>query len=340
MQATYPQRNEGVLYGNRFAYIPNGICMHPKTVNSTYSSVEIHPYVQARLRALSRRDEPSGILLGTSDVVSVHITGFKRVPATALRHGAETAGVSVVGFYRLFTPQSPMLTVEEEELLQQAVPHSRAVFLLIHTTGGIAHEAIAWIRDPYGEIADETVPLISGPTQIIDAPPASPPPVSSGWRFWGVLVLTAAVVSVGLFLLRLLPRSAPPVASPPDLTLDLHSRNNELAAVWELGSSSMRPQSAYLIVREGNRERVTDLTASFTSQGRVVVHPSTQDQDQDVVVTLQLNFPDAPPVSRSATYVGFAPPPAMNPVAEVELLRRRNKELEDANAALRRHIRE
>lgn len=335
--------------------------MHPNLVNSTRSVIVIHPYVQARLRVLSRREEPAGILLGTVSADAIHITGFKRAPAHALSQAASAAGSSLVGFYRLFSAQAPAPTAEEELLLAAANAEHSALWLLIHSTSGLAHEAIAWIREPNGAITTESVPLDTAPPPPVfeapllpapppaiepSVPPVPPPPSSSRWAFVSVALLTAAIVSAVLYGLQFLPLHPEPVLTPPTLTLDLRSRGSELAASWDLGPTPMRPQSAYLIVREGKRERVTDLTASFTRQGSIVVSPATP----DVVVTLQINFADAPSLSRSATYLGFAPPPpvkppeppptAMHPDAEVEMLRRRNKELEDANAALRRHLRE
>ena len=104
-----------------------GTLLAPKQVNSTRGTVEIHPYVQGRLRALPRQDETAGILLGTSDNGVTHVTGFKRVTPSALRQAASDAGPALAGFYRLQTANSPALLPEEEELWRSAQPggHSR-----------------------------------------------------------------------------------------------------------------------------------------------------------------------------------------------------------------------
>ena len=83
-----------------------------------------------------------------------------------------------------------------------------------------------------------------------------------------------------------------------------------------------------------------DITPTFTAQGRVVLRPRTS----TIIVTLNVQYAGGPRLSRSTTYVGFdpviaQPPPQDNGLrAEVLNLRKRNKELQDAVTAMRKHF--
>ena len=158
------------------------------------NTVEIHPYVQGKLRSIPRQEDTAGILLGTSENGVTRITGFKRVPPNALRQAADAAGPSLAGFYRLQTPNAPALQPEEEDLWRQAQPQGRSLFLLLNAVNGSAEQATAWTRDADGAPAIETVslsrtpppapepaptpPALAAPAPTPPAPPA-PAPVSA-----------------------------------------------------------------------------------------------------------------------------------------------------------------
>ena len=324
-----------------------GIIPHPKNVNSTRGTVEIHPYVQGRLRALPRQDETAGILLGTSGNGVTRVTGFKRVTPSALRQAAADAGPAMAGFYRLQTANSPALLPEEEELWKAAQPDGHSLFLLVKSVdGGV--EATAWTRDDGGPAVMENVSLDGDFVERrhavnTDLPQARPAVVRR-------IVLYAAI---GLVLvagsIMLWPAKAAPMFS-----LEVQSRAGELTAIWEQQNAPERkPDIATLSILDGANEQTMDLTRNYTSRGRITVRP----RSRDVIFTLRVQYAGAPLLSRSATYLGFvpaaeaaavpaavpAPVPASDPdpaVANEELdaLRKRNKDLEEAVAALRKHF--
>jgi hypothetical protein len=299
------------------------------------NSVEIHPYVQGKLRSIPRQEDTAGILIGTSANGVTRITGFKRVPPNALRQAADAAGPSLAGFYRLQSPNAPALQPEEEELWRQAQPQGRSLFLLLNAVNGSAEEATAWTRDGDGTPAIETVSLAKTPAPPPERTPAPAPPptpqstptpehspaanpaITASLRIRvsryivdralharrplavGALAFTATLAA--LVTLRSLPD--PP---PPSLSLDLQSRSGELVVVWDhQNAPAATPSSATLTVREGKSESTVDLTRGFTASGRAVVRPRAS----DVVITLTLQYPGEPPLARSATYIGFSPRP-------------------------------
>lgn len=297
------------------------------------NSVEIHPYVQGKLRSIPRQEDTAGILLGTSANGVIRITGFKRVPPNALRQAADAAGPSLAGFYRLQTPNAPALQPEEEELWRQTQPQGRSLFLLLNAVNGSAEQATAWTRDADGTPAIETVslaktpppertPAPSPPPAPQPAPPPEPtlvasPPITASLRIrvsryivdrslqarrpLAVGALAFAATLAVLVALRSLPD--PP---PPSLSFDLQSRPGELVAVWDhRNAPAAALASATLTVREGKTESSIDLTRGFTPSGRAIVRPRAS----DIVITLTLQYPGEPPLARSATYIGFSPRP-------------------------------
>jgi hypothetical protein len=306
--------------------------------------VEIHPYVQGRLRALPRQDETTGILLGTSDNGVLRITGFKRVTPAALRQAAHEAGPSLAGFYRLQTPSNPDLLPEEEELWRQVhPPQGRSLFLLVKAIdGGV--EATAWTRENDSEPVAETLSLngefierrkTANNTEILRVRKDRP---SLTQR-----ILPYAALALAAVLAVVLLQPGKPARA---LTLDLRSRAGELTAVWEQQAApDAELKFASLSILDGSKEQTMDLTRNYTPQGRITFRP----QSRDVVFTLRVQYAGEPLLSRAATYTGFVPNVAATPVpqpavavappvnAELESLRRRNKELEEAVAALRKH---
>jgi hypothetical protein len=131
------------------------------------------------------------------------------------------------------------------------------------------------------------------------------------------------------------------------LELFAESNERELGLRWKATSPSKEPvHLALLTVREGYYERTIDLTTQFSPEGRITVRP----QEPDVSVTLRIHRKGERPLTRTITYLGFEPdlalPSAPPPVtyntssadsSEFSRLRARNRELEDAIAALRRH---
>jgi hypothetical protein len=324
--------------------------------------VDIHPYVQGRLRTLPRQDEAAGILLGSSENGVTYVTGFRRAAPGSLRQAASDAGPALAGFYRLQTQSAPTLLPEEEDLWREVQPDGRSLYLLVRpVAGGV--EGTAWTRDSDRPAEVEKVSL--------DGERAEPEkleyplglrlqmttPANSKRVLW--LALVGLAVAAGAIAYW-------PARTAPGLSLDLESRNGELAAVWEQQGTPKEPlQFALLSILDGNKEQTMDLTRSYTSKGRVTVRPRAS----DVVLTLRLQYAGLPPVSRSATYVGFVPvpevvvpPPVATPEparptpapkpelaaasesapvapnAEIAALRKRNKELEEAVAALRKHF--
>ena len=302
--------------------------MRPKAVNSTQNTVDIHPYVQGRLRAIPRQEESAGILLGSSENGITHITGFKRVQPNALRQAADAAGPALAGFFRLQTPDSPTLRASEIELCRQTQP----LFLLLNAVNGDAGDALVCRPTTDGRATSETLSLTT------PQPLAAPVPrvrTASARAPWIVLslIVTAAAAGAGYQFL-----SAKPI---PELTLDVQSRSGELFATWQQTGIAAQPlQSAALTIQEGESEQTMDLTPNFTPQGRVVLRP----RNSTIIVTLNVQYTGGPHLSRSTTYVGFAPVIAQPPPqdtglrSEVANLRKRNKELLDAVTAMRKHF--
>ena len=270
-----------------------------KPVNAVSLSLDIHPYVKGRLRALPRHEESCGILLGGTERDVIHITGFKRIPFNALRQAAEAAGPAFAGFYRLQTTTAPGLPPAEEETWRQTSgPNGCGLFLLINGISGTATEATAWTLGDDGALLVERISLRSD-APLLPSTPArrktTPSAAIPKWVF-GAVAATLAVVGGAWYYTA----SRPPLA----LAIDLQARDGELTALWEQSGTS-RPslQSATLVIREGNKEQTLDLTRSYTPKGRVVIRPSAR----DVVLTLNVQYAGATPLSRTAVYLGFVP---------------------------------
>lgn len=303
--------------------------MRPKTVNSTRITVDIHPYVQGRLRAISRQEDAAGILLGSSENGVTHITGFKRVHPNALRQAADAAGPALVGFFRLQTAGAATLRASEIELCRQTQP----LFILLNAVDGAVSGATAWRTTTDGLPTCESVSL-TGSQHL--PPPASVPGTRTAsaplpWLAAGLLAVLA--VAGAVYYLK-------SAQSIPELTLDVQSRSGELAATWQQNGVATQPlQSAALTIQDGEGEQTMDLTPNFTTQGRVVLRPRAS----TIVVTLNVQYTGSPRLSRSTTYVGFDPVIAQPPQdtglrSELANLRRRNKELQDAVTAMRKHF--
>ena len=304
--------------------------MRPKAVNSTQNTVDIHPYVQGRLRAIPRQEESAGILLGSSENGVTHITGFKRVQPNALRQAADAAGPALAGFFRLQTPDAPTLRASEIELCRQTQP----LFLLLNAVNGAASDALVCRPTTDGRATTEELSLT---TPHKPAPvPAPHVRTASGRLPWLTLTLIAASAASGAYFYL---HSTKPA---PELALDVQSRSGELAATWQQTGIAAQPlQSAALTIQDGESEQTMDLTPNFTPQGRVVLRPRTS----TIAVTLNVQYTGGPRLSRATTYVGFdpviakpQPQPDTAMRSEVANLRKRNKELLDAVTAMRKHF--
>lgn len=314
--------------------------MRPNPVISTRATVEIHPYVQARLRALSRQDETSGILLGSSSDGITRVTGFKRAAPAAMFQAACDAGPALAGFYRLQTPGAVSLRPDEEALLRRAQSTGRGLFLLVKAAGDKV-DAIAWTREPTGEAAIEQLSLDNPPTEPTPVRPSvvrvrmAEPVISRRLLSTGGIAVAAAAAAT---YWRLPPQPALGLA----LSLSLLARDGELVAAWEQQNTpAARLELATLAIQEGASERTTDITSTYSPHGQVTLRPRAS----DLVVTLRVQYAGAAAVSRSATYLGFrqaaapaATPPSVQPDPELAALRKRNRELQDALAALRKHV--
>lgn len=286
--------------------------MRPENAKSSLGTVEIHPYVQARLRSLARQKETAGILLGTSENGTTVITGFKRVPPDSLRQAAGAAGPALAGFYRLQTPDAPTLRPEEEELWKDSPGQ---LYMLVKTAGEKGGAAgTVWMRDKSGAPVIDTIsldderppvsprmaaaPAIDPPREMPTPEPAAEPRerIRLPWRAIGV---TAAVLFAGVGAYRFWPTKPVPV-----IAIDLQARGSELAATWEQkGEIRERLQSAKLIFRDGEKEETIDLTRTFTPQGRVVLRP----KGVNLAVSLDVRYTGMAPVTGGATYIGFTP---------------------------------
>lgn len=308
----------------------------PKQVKSTRGTIEIHPYVQGRLRALPRHDESAGILLGTSENGVTRVTGFKRVTPSGLRQAAFDAGPALAGFYRLQTSNAPTLCPAEEELWRQIEPEGRSLFLLVKAvSGGV--EGTVLTREDSGPPAAERISLDGEfmerrravvPQDVLRIR-LSRPTVPRRIVLYTALGL---VLATGFFL-------GWPSKPLPVLSLAVESRAGELTAIWEQKNApDAQLQLATLSVMDGKDEQSMDLTRNYTPRGRITVRP----RSRDVVFTLRVQYAGEPVLSRGATYLGFVPVPIAGPTArpdaELSTLRKENKELREAIAALKKHI--
>ena len=253
------------------------------------------------------------------------------------------AGPALAGFYRLQTPGATTLRPEEEALLRLAQNTGRSLFLLVKAVEGRV-EATAWTRDRGGEATMEQLSLDNDERTTA---PVRPPvlrvrmaePILSRRMLsvGGMMTVAAAAVTFWMH--------TPPPAPSLALDLTVQAKNGELVAAWDQHRTpSTRLEAATLSVLDGAAEKTTDLTKTYSPTGQLTLRP----QANDVVVTLKVQYAGAPPVTRAATYLGFPPPPIVAaapaapapppPDAELAVLRKRNRELQDALAALRKHV--
>ena len=285
-----------------------------ESVRAAAVNLDIHPYVKGRLRLQRRQDEAGGVLLGTSDGSTVHITGFKRLAGSTLRQAAEAAGPELIGFYRIQTPGMTSLHPEEEQLWRQVLPHGCSVFLFIQVVEGTGTAAQVWMRDGDGPVTRERISLVQeDPLPVnasaMPAPPAHPvageaPPLRIKLPAPPKWVLSAAAVLLTLVASAWCYQEIKPGAPPPVLSLDLQALDSELSATW--AQSSVPPeqlQSASLLVSEDGKEKAFDLTRRYSPNGHLLLRPT----GRDVIVTLNVQYRGAAPISNTAIYVGFRP---------------------------------
>lgn len=278
-----------------------------EAVRAAAFDIDIHPYVKGRLRLQRRQDETGGVLLGTADGPAVQVTGFKRLAGSTLRQAAEAAGTGLVGFYRVQTPGMTTLQPEEEQLWRQTLPYGCSVFLLIQVADGIGTAAQVWIRDGEGPLAQARISLLQEDVPVaIDAQPAAVAmprlrlkfPTPPKWMPTAAAVLLTLVASAWCY------QEITPAVPPPTLALELQARDYELAATWEQSSvPADQLQSASLLVSEDGKEKTIDLTRRYSPKGRLVLRPV----GRDVILTLNVQYRGAPPISNTAIYVGFRP---------------------------------
>lgn len=284
-----------------------------EAVRAVALDLDIHPYVKGRLRLQRRQDETGGVLLGTAEGASVQITGFKRLAGSTLRQAADVAGPGLVGFYRVQTPGMTTLQPEEEQLWRQILPHGRSVFLLIQVVDGIGTAAHVWTREGDGPTTKEKVSLLqeeSAPAaQAHPATVAVPRlrlrfPTPPKWVPATAAVLLTLVASAWCY------QEIQPAAPPPVLALELQARDSELTASWEQSSvPAEQLQSASLLVTEDGKEKTIDLTRRYSPKGRLIIRPT----GRDVILTLNVQYRGAAPLSNTAIYVGFRPGRPMGP---------------------------
>ena len=278
-----------------------------EAVRAVALDLDIHPYVKGRLRLQRRQDETGGVLLGTAEGASVQITGFKRLAGSTLRQAADAAGPGLVGFYRVQAPGMTTLQPEEEQLWRQILPHGRSVFLLIQVVDGIGTAAQVWTREGDGPTTKEKVSLLQEETPAtMAAQPttASVPrlrikfPTPPKWVPACAAVLLTLVASAWCY------QEIKPAGPPPALTLELQARDSELTAIWEQSSvPAEQLQSASLLVTEDGKEKTIDLTRRYSPKGRLILRPT----GRDVILTLNVQYRGAAPLSNTAIYVGFRP---------------------------------
>lgn len=284
-----------------------------ESVRAAAVNLDIHPYVKGRLRLQRRQDEAGGVLLGTADGSTVHVTGFKRLAGSTLRQAAEAAGPELIGFYRIQTPGMTSLHPEEEQLWRQVLPHGCSVFLFIQVVEGTGTAAQVWMRNGDGPVTRERISL--GHEDQLPAPPSVPaqaakpvtqeaPPSRIKLRTPPKWVPVAAAVLLTLVASAWCYQEITPGAPPPVLALELQALDSELSATWS--QSSVPPeqlQSASLLVSEDGKEKTFDLTRRYSPKGRLLLRPT----GRDVIVTLNVQYRGAAPISNTAIYVGFRP---------------------------------
>ena len=294
-----------------------------EAVSPVALDLDIHPYVKGRLRLQRRQDETGGVLLGTAEGAAVQVTGFKRLAGSTLRQAADATGPGLVGFYRVQTPGMTTLQPEEEQLWRQILPHGRSVFLLIQVVDGIGTAAYVWTRDGDGPTTKEKVSLLQEdlpPAAVAQPATVAVPrlqikfPTPPKWVPATAAVLLTLVASAWCY------QEIKPAGPPPTLTLELQARDSELTAIWEQSSvPAEQLQSASLLVTEDGKEKTIDLTRRYSPKGRLILRPT----GSDVILTLNVQYRGAAPLSNTAIYVGFRPNRAIPRAVAVDPAKKR-----------------
>lgn len=168
--------------------------------------------------------------------------------------------------------------------------------------------------------------------------------VFGAYRYGNSFRTGAAPVEVPAVAEKSVPKEPVIADVSPEINVRLTESGPGLIFSWDLtGAPSRAVSNARIVISEGGRDRVVDVTREFKPRGTMAIRPA----DKDIAVTLRALYQGQPPITGTARFAGFVvrPVEAVEQVIEPssnshdsETLRRRIRELEDANAALRRHV--
>lgn len=270
------------------------------------------------------RVEAGGVLYGGVVDGHVEVESFLELGEESLAEMLDAGPLPAIGLFRLHARKDEGLTDAELDAFRDI---DGTVFLTVKPISVSSADAVVYVRD--GRRFEERRILLRADEVARPERPRPSAVIKRRIKVTTRQLVLASTVAVGMAFgvgsMIMEPRPA------PALRLDVTASGPELLASWKLsGVEDARLQSAQLILRELSRERVIDVSNGFRDEGSLRLKPKAS----DVAITLRVKHQGKAPLERTLTYVGYETTPA-NKMAELNALRKRNRELEQLVAGWR-----
>jgi len=275
--------------------------------------------------APGERIEAGGVLYGGVVDGHVEVESFLELGEESLAEMLGAGPLPAIGLFRLHARKDEGLTDAELDAFRDI---DGTVFLTVKPISVSSADAVVYVRD--GRRFGERRILLRADEEARPERPRPSTVIKRRIKVTTRQMVLASTVAVGMaFGVGSMILEPQPV---PALQFDVMGSGAELMTSWRVTgvSEDARLQSAQLILRELGKERTIDISNGFRDEGQLRLKPKSS----DVAITLRVKHQGVAPMERTLTYVGYETTPA-NRMAELNALRKRNRELEQLVAGWR-----
>ncbi|MBM3758106.1 MAG: hypothetical protein FJW38_29530 [Acidobacteria bacterium] len=255
----------------------------------------------------------------------VEVESFLELGEESLAEMLGAGPLPAIGLFRLHARKDEGLTDAELDAFRDI---DGTVFLTVKPISVSSADAVVYVRD--GRRFGERRILLRADEEARPERPRPSTVIKRRIKVTTRQMVLASTVAVGMaFGVGSMILEPQPV---PALQFDVMGSGAELMTSWRVTgvSEDARLQSAQLILRELGKERTIDISNGFRDEGQLRLKPKSS----DVAITLRVKHQGVAPMERTLTYVGYETTPA-NRMAELNALRKRNRELEQLVAGWR-----
>jgi hypothetical protein len=271
------------------------------------------------------RIEAGGVLYGGVVDGHVEVESFLELGEESIVDLLDAGPLPAIGLFRLHARKNEGLTDAELDAFRDI---DGTVFLTVKPISVSSADAVVFVRD--GRRFEERRLLLRADEEARPERPRPSAVIRRRLKVTTRQLVLASTVAVGMAFgvgsMIMEPQPA------PSLRLDVTASGQELLTSWKVAgvAEGTRLQSAQLILRELGRERIVDVSNGFRDEGSLRIKPRAS----DVAITLRVRHQGMAPLERTLTYAGYEITPA-NKMAELNALRKRNRELEQLVAAFK-----